>query len=361
MPVMIQARPTVRHRPSIAACRQIWETDGPEAVAGCIDIGLINNMPPAALHGTEVRFVRLLEAAAPDLLVRLRRYTLPEIRRTAGGLKQLTSCYFDIDDLWDHRLDVLIVTGTEPREADLMAERYWGGLAGVLEWAVDNTIATILSCLAAHAGALYFDGIDRRRLPDKRFGVYDHARVSDHFLTNGVAAPLSSPHSRWNEIAEEPLTSCGYSILTKSHTAGADLFVKGRKGSLFLHFQGHPEYGSRTLLKEYRRDIERFLRHERESYPSMPAGYFDAKGTRALIDFRERVLRSPDEHVLAEFPEVLVGSALKDDWRLPAIRIFRNLLRHVADEKSVKRAPRGLVQHRKAVERTATIPDGVRP
>ena len=46
-----------------------------------------------------------------------------------------------------------------------------------------------------------------------------------------------------------------------------DLFVKKKEKSLFVHFQGHPEYGAQTLLKEYRRDIKRFLRGERETYP----------------------------------------------------------------------------------------------
>ena len=46
-----------------------------------------------------------------------------------------------------------------------------------------------------------------------------------------------------------------------------DSFVKKKKRSLFVHFQGHPEYGAQTLLKEYRRDIKRFLRAERETIP----------------------------------------------------------------------------------------------
>jgi len=56
------------------------------------------------------------------------------------------------------------------------------------------------------------------------------------------------------------------------------MFVKERK-SLFLFFQGHPEYDADSLPREYRRDVGRFLRSERESYPGMPKGYFDEATT----------------------------------------------------------------------------------
>ena len=77
---------------------------------------------------------------------------------------------------------------------------------------------------------------------------------------------MQIPHSRWNEVRADALNSCGYEILVQSAQAGVDLFVKKKKDSLFVHFQGHPEYGTRTLLKEYRRDIKRFLRGEREKH-----------------------------------------------------------------------------------------------
>ena len=88
----------------------------------------------------------------------------------------------------------------------------------------------------------------------------------------------------------DELTACGYSVLTKSVQAGVDIFVKQKRKSLFVHFQGHPEYGALTLMKEYRRDIRRFLRKERETYPSMPLGYFDTTADKLLTDFRDAVL-----------------------------------------------------------------------
>jgi len=42
-----------------------------ESDANCIDIGLVNNMPDAALKATERQFLTLLDAAADGMVVRL--------------------------------------------------------------------------------------------------------------------------------------------------------------------------------------------------------------------------------------------------------------------------------------------------
>ena len=70
------------------------------------------------------------------------------------------------------------------------------------------------------------------------------------------------------------MTACGYRILTRSAVAGVDMFVRQDK-SFRLFFQGHPEYEATTLLREYRRDVGRYLRGERDDYPGLPLDYFD--------------------------------------------------------------------------------------
>ena len=52
-----------------------------ESDANCLEIGLINNMPDAALEATERQFVALLEAAAEGLVVRLTLYGLGDRNR----------------------------------------------------------------------------------------------------------------------------------------------------------------------------------------------------------------------------------------------------------------------------------------
>ncbi len=302
--------------------------------AHCVKIALINNMPDAALEDTELQFFELLDTVAGHIPDLVKLYSQPGVPRSDRGQLHLSNFYYDIDDLWSNRFDGVIMTGTEPRQPDLREEPYWPVLVDVLDWAENNTVSTVLSCLAAHAGVLHSDGIARHLLSDKRFGVFDCRKVCDHALTSGGADVMAFPHSRWNEVREDALTSCGYAVLTKSLEAGVDLFAKRKRRSLFVHFQGHPEYGARTLLKEYRRDIRRFLCRERETYPSMPRGYFDAAATKVMTEFRGKALYHPREELMAGFPEAIVAETLQKTWNLAATCVYGNWLQYVASKRA---------------------------
>jgi homoserine O-succinyltransferase len=295
-----------------------------------LDIGLVNNMPDAALDATERQFRALFGAATARMVVRVKLYTLPDVPRADVGRRHVSG-YGDIADLWDDHLDGLIVTGTEPRASNLKDEPYWGSLARLVDWAEDRTHSTIWSCLAAHAAVLHLDGIERRPLDTKRFGVFECARVSDHPLTAIVPSTLRMPHSRWNDIPEDALHARGYRVITRSNDAGVDAFMKQRK-SLFVFFQGHPEYSADTLLLEYRRDVKRFLRGERETYPPMPQGYFDEGTTAALEVIRERAIVDRREERLADFPTDLAAH-VTNTWRPAAASIYRNWLRYLCVQK----------------------------
>lgn len=331
MPVVIEGgripKLLMRSNGSQAASSRNVETSA-------IRIALINNMPDAALEDTEVQFFDLLSAAAGGLPVSLKLYSLPHLPRGDAGHQHLTKFYFDVRDLLDDRFDGVIMTGTEPRQPELRDEPYWPALTEALDWAERNTFSTVLSCLAAHAGVLYSDGIPRHRLPDKQFGVFDYPKVRDHALTAGIGHLMQIPHSRWNEVRAEELAPCGYEVLTQSPTAGVDLFVKVKRASLFVHFQGHPEYGARTLLKEFRRDIKRFLRKERETYPTAPHDYFDDAASRLLAVFRERALAARNDNLMSEFPETAVADAVRGTWQTSAASLYRNWLNYLLSRKA---------------------------
>ena len=300
---------------------------------GCIEIGLVNNMPDTALKSTEAQFAALLEAAAGDLPVRLRLFTLPLVPRSARGELHLGASYLGLRDFWDSRLDALIVTGTEPRAAALDDEPYWPALAELIEWAQQHTISTVWSCLAAHAAVFHLDGVVRRPLGAKCFGVFDCARTASHPLTEGLEPEFCVPHSRWNELREEDLRAAGYGMLTRSPEAGVDMFVRNGR-SLFVFFQGHPEYDALSLLGEYRRDLGRFLRGERETCPALPPGYFTATAAARLEDFAARACADRREDIVADFPLAVAEGGLRLGWREGAVRIYANWLAFLAVQKA---------------------------
>jgi homoserine O-succinyltransferase len=313
-----------------------------------IRIGLINNMPDSALEDTEMQFMELLDRASGSIPVRVSLYSLAQVPRGERAQQHLDRFYCGVDQLWNSGVDSVIITGTEPRQADLCQEPYWTALTEVFDWAAGNTISTVLSCLAAHAGVLHSDGIRRQPLGGKLFGVFESNSV-DHLLTRNAPQPLRFPHSRWNEVREDSLAACGYSILTKSAEAGADLFVKRKRKSLFVHFQGHPEYSTQTLLKEYRRDVRRFLRRERETYPAMPRGYFEAPATTIFNEFQARALADPREEQMASFPATPSADSAENTWSSTARTVYSNWLQYIKSRLGERRAFAALVQNRAIV------------
>jgi homoserine O-succinyltransferase len=301
------------------------------AEAECIDIGLVNNMPDAALEKTERQFIGLLNAAAGGRRIRLKLFALPEIARAGAARDRLRLRYSPVDALWDSRLDGLIVTGTEPRAPDLRDEPYWRTLIKIVDWAEANTRSTIWSCLAAHAAVLHMDGIGRHALAEKCFGVFDCVRSANHAIMRGLPARLPIPHSRWNELREEELAAAGYGILTRSDQAGVDMFAR-QGNSLFVFFQGHPEYEAHTLLGEYRRDLRRFLRGDRATYPSIPRDYFDARATRRLAAFRLRAVADRREALIEAFPG-WAEESLEAPWHPAAKRLMSNWLSQLSARK----------------------------
>jgi len=331
MPVLIDRSPTG----SIAG----------RAAEQFLELGLVNNMPDTALESTERQFVELLRAAALDVPIRLRLFFIPAVPRGEAGRRHLRGGYLDLAELWDSRLDGLIVTGNEPRAPALSDEPYWRPLTQLLAWAEENTASTVWSCLAAHAAVLHLDGIERRPLAQKRFGVFECRGSSDHPLLDALPARLRIAHSRCNDLPEASLAASGYSILTRSAAAGVDTFAKQRR-SLFVFFQGHPEYDERALLREFRRDLGRYLRRERETRPALPEGYFDAVGANAAAMFCERARRARDEALLEDFPAALLESHLRPAARDPIVRLYRNWLAYLVAQKASRHLRAPLRAHR---------------
>jgi len=299
----------------------------PVGGGGPIVIGLVNNMPDAALRTTEWQVRDLLSRAAGTRAISLRIFSLPETPRAEIGRLHVHQFHEPIAALWDSDIAGLIVTGTEPKAASFEEEPYWPTLARLVDWAEQHTVSTIWSCLASHAAAYRLDGIERRPLAKKMFGVFECDKAADHPLVDGPAT-WCVPHSRCNEVPEEALLRAGYRILSRSATAGVDMFVKQRN-SLFVFLQGHPEYDATALFGEYRRDVRRFLSGERADYPELPHGYFTDEGTAALRAFRRRAVKRHDIALLEQFPAAEVGRNLDAPWRGDAARLYANWLSYL--------------------------------
>jgi homoserine O-succinyltransferase/O-acetyltransferase len=302
----------------------------PASSGDALAIGLVNNMPDAALKSTERQFRELLEITADGIEINLRVFSFPGLPRSPQGQRYIAEHYEPIEHLWESALDGLIVTGAAPVASFLEQEPCWPVLTRLVEWAERHTASTIWSCLAAHAAVRHIDGIERQPVGGKLSGVFGCEKAADHPLLAQLPERWVTPHSRYNELAEAALRPQGYRILSRSRGAGADIFVK-RCNSLFVFLQGHPEYDAGALGREYRRDIGWFLAGESNQYPELPKGYFAPDVAEAMHEFREAALKDRDTVHLDRFPAL---PGMTAPWHGAAIGLYGGWLAQLSAGRS---------------------------
>jgi homoserine O-succinyltransferase/O-acetyltransferase len=315
-----------------------------------ITVALVNNMPDSAFLDTENQF-RGAALGSNGTGIEFELYTIKEIPRSEKVAAHIEERYGGLDELWTRPPDALIVTGTEPTQVQMRFEPYWPYLTRLLEWAADHVGTTLLSCLAAHASILLFDGIDRVPRPVKCSGVFEGA-VEDPCdpLTTGLPDVVPVPHSRLNEVPEAALIRAGYRIVVGTGCSGAGWSVASRKqgDGLFVLCQGHPEYGTLSLLREYRRDVRRSLfGRGAVPYPRLPDGYLGQEAVDTLTEF-ERRARATDvnpRELWPSFPFDEVAATVENTWAPASAALYANWLRvarvglpHRADDVVLRRA-----------------------
>jgi homoserine O-succinyltransferase len=295
-----------------------------------LKIGLVNNMPDAALRAGELQFARLLKQAAGALEVRLHLFSMAGIERGAAARARMEGFYDDAASLPQAELDALIVTGAEPTATELRGEPYWGELADIIDWAQEGVLSSVFSCLAAHAAVLHLDSIARVPLPQKLSGVFQSERVEEDVLFTGLPPIYAVPHSRRNGVSERDLLARGYRVLTRMPYGDPDIAVKPGPG-LMLLLQGHPEHDPDTLGREFLYETARFLRGENGERPAMPENYFD-RATEEIL--HELAGHASDTAILPRYREVVSKAIPLHTWRGAAVKLFANWLTLVAAEKT---------------------------
>lgn len=295
-----------------------------------ITIGLINNMSDEALRITERQFGGLVSDAADGVGVRFRIFSLKSTRRSPRALDYIQAHYEPVSVAMEGGLDGLIITGAQPRADRLNDEPYWEELVELIDWAKLHTTSTMLSCLAAHAGVLHLDGVERLPLPEKCTGVFASAAQITHPLVGEQGRVRLVPHSRYNGLSRTELEQAGYAILTSSRECGVDIFVKCF-GSEFVFLQGHPEYDANSLAREYRRDMDRYLRGETGKKPTRPKAYFSIEA-EAKLDAMERASRGDGPPMqIEDVSNIDAAAPIEPTWREAAIGFFRGWLEMIAN------------------------------
>ena len=290
-----------------------------------LHIGLLNMMPDAALSATERQFFRLVGESNPIAQFYVHPFTLPELRRSSDAQAYIERYYEPLEKIKSDGLDALIITGANVVGAELANQPFWNPLIDLMAWAIENVTSTLCSCLATHAVLQFHYGQTRIPQPDKIWGVFAHRVVDNaHPLVNDVNTRFDVPHSRWNAITRQQFDAAGLRVLVESDTAGVHLATSA-DGLRLVFSQGHPEYDTISLLKEFKREVMLYATNQRSDYPPFPHNYFRVREQAMLNEYRSRLLAALASGAAAPaFPESLVTQRVDNTWHDTAEAVVGN-------------------------------------
>jgi homoserine O-succinyltransferase len=149
----------------------------------------------------------------------------------------------------------MIITGAPVELLEFEEVDYWDELKEILDFANSNVTSVMYICWGAQAGLYHNYGINKKELPAKVFGVFEHEKKHETcMLLNGFDDIFYVPHSRHTEVSKKDIESVDeLIILAESKEAGVHIAVTDDYSKIFI--MGHSEYDPLTLKKEYDRDV----------------------------------------------------------------------------------------------------------
>ena len=171
----------------------------------------------------------------------------------------LNKFYNTIDDVRNRKFDGMIITGAPVEDITFEEVDYWEEMCEIMDWAETHVTSTLHICWGAQAGLYHYYGIDKVKLPQKLFGIYEHKVMNRKIpLVRGFDDVFLAPHSRHTESPREAIHACNeLTVLAESDVAG--VFLAMAEGGKKIFVNGHPEYDRYTLQNEYFRDLNKGL------------------------------------------------------------------------------------------------------
>lgn len=216
-----------------------------------LKIAILNLMP--LKHETEIQLMRALSNTPLQVDVTFVHIASHISKNTPAS--HLNKFYSTFEDIKEHKFDGFIITGAPLDNMSFEEVNYWKEITEIMEFTKTNVTSTLHICWGAQAGLYYHYGITTNRLPQKRFGIYEHKVLHRKVpLMRGFDDVFLAPHSRHTEVSrEEILSNSKLSILAESDVAGPLVVIAEEGKQIFL--TGHPEYDRMTLDTEYKRDL----------------------------------------------------------------------------------------------------------
>ena len=220
-----------------------------------LEVLILNNMP--VKQDTELQLLRALSNTPLQVDVTFLNVKSHVSLNTSAS--HLNKFYTTLDEIRDKDYDGMIVTGAPVEELPFEEVDYWQEICEIFDWAQTHVTSTLHICWAAQAGFYHYYGIDKKLLPQKLFGVYEHKVENRKIpLVRGFDDVFLAPQSRHTATPSEAIHACReLTILAESPVAGVYLAMAEEGKKIFV--TGHPEYDRYSLNNEYYRDLNKGL------------------------------------------------------------------------------------------------------
>ncbi|MDD6883759.1 MAG: homoserine O-succinyltransferase [Eubacteriales bacterium] len=216
-----------------------------------LQILLLNLMPTKI--DTETQLSRLLGNTPLQVELTLARTRSHESKNTPE--EHMLAFYKDFDDVAASNFDGMVITGAPVEHLPFEEVDYWDELCRIMEWSKTHVHSTFHICWGAQAGLYYHFGVQKRTLPEKLFGVFEHTLdYRQSILFRGFDDVFMAPHSRHTTVDRADLERVPeLRILASSKEAG--VYAVSTKNGRQIFITGHSEYDAQTLNREYIRDL----------------------------------------------------------------------------------------------------------
>ncbi len=216
---------------------------------------ILNNMP--VKQDTELQLLRALSNTPLQVDVTFMHTATHVSLNTPAS--HLNKFYQTFDEIKDQKFDGMIITGAPVEDISFEEVDYWEETCQIMDWADTHVTSILHICWGAQAGFYHYYGINKRQMPKKVFGVYEHRVMNRKIpLVRGFDDIFLAPHSRHTETPAEDIHACPeLTVLAESEEVGVFLAIAEEGHKIFV--TGHPEYDRMTLSNEYFRDKNKGL------------------------------------------------------------------------------------------------------
>ena len=219
-----------------------------------VRIGVLNVMPEAE------KYMPVLEAIMPKNRCCLRWIRIANHPYRSSDRETIAKTHVDFFTAMKEGLDAIFLTGAPVDTIALATVYYWEEVSSYLDLAYERGLSIFGICWGALAVGQHFFGLPVNNFHQKLYGVFKMKNlVVDHPAFVGLDDDFACPQSRFAGFEDKAVIDAQKSgkLLALDYNSKTGFSSVVSSDLRIWMVQGHPEYPTDRLAKEYYRNQKR--------------------------------------------------------------------------------------------------------